>query len=186
MPARAQRSLVNPFDPSSWAAAALGPNVAIPAARAASATPATKGASGPITISSTARSFASATTAVGSQGSIATHSAQRAMPGLPGAAIKALQLCDCFNRHASASSRPPDPSSRMFMPLPETQDDNRLLAEQASGENAPALSVSELSGALKRTIESAFGLVRVRGKISGWKRHASGHCYFTLKDEAAC
>jgi exodeoxyribonuclease VII large subunit len=26
----------------------------------------------------------------------------------------------------------------------------------------------------------------VRGEISGWKRHASGHCYFTLKDEAAC
>ena len=72
------------------------------------------------------------------------------------------------------------------MPLPDDLDANRLLAEQASGDNAPALSVSELSGALKRTIESAFGLVRVRGEISGWKRHASGHCYFTLKDEAAC
>ncbi len=61
-----------------------------------------------------------------------------------------------------------------------------LLAEHRSGDNAPALSVSELSGALKRTVESAFGLVRVRGEISGWKRHASGHCYFTLKDENAC
>jgi len=61
-----------------------------------------------------------------------------------------------------------------------------LLAEEKSGDNAPALSVSELSGALKRTVESAFGLVRVRGEISGWKRHASGHCYFTLKDENAC
>ena len=49
-----------------------------------------------------------------------------------------------------------------------------------------ALTVSELSGALKRTIESAFGQVRVRGEISGFKRHASGHCYFTLKDENAC
>jgi exodeoxyribonuclease VII large subunit len=74
----------------------------------------------------------------------------------------------------------------MFMPLPDDLDDNRLLAEQKGGDNAPALSVSELSGALKRTIESAFGLVRVRGEISGWKRHASGHCYFTLKDEGAC
>jgi exodeoxyribonuclease VII large subunit len=74
----------------------------------------------------------------------------------------------------------------MFMPLPDDLEANRLLAEQASGDNAPALSVSELSGALKRTIESAFGMVRVRGEISGWKRHASGHCYFTLKDEAAC
>ena len=67
-------------------------------------------------------------------------------------------------------------------------DDTRgsLLANVAPGDNSPALSVSELSGALKRTIESAFGQVRVRGEISGFKRHASGHCYFTLKDENAC
>ncbi len=56
----------------------------------------------------------------------------------------------------------------------------------AAGDNSPPLSVSELSGALKRTIESSFGQVRVRGEISGFKRHASGHCYFTLKDENAC
>ena len=66
-------------------------------------------------------------------------------------------------------------------------DDTRagLLANVAPGDNSPALSVSELSGALKRTIENAFGQVRVRGEISGFKRHASGHCYFTLKDENA-
>ena len=69
-----------------------------------------------------------------------------------------------------------------------TPDDDRsgLLAEARQGDNAPALSVSELSGALKRTVEDAFGYVRVRGEISGWKRHASGHCYFTLKDDSAC
>ena len=61
-----------------------------------------------------------------------------------------------------------------------------LLANVAPGDNSPALSVSELSGALKRTIENTFGQVRVRGEISGFKRHASGHCYFTLKDENAC
>ena len=54
------------------------------------------------------------------------------------------------------------------------------------GDNSPPQTVSELSGALKRTVEGAFGNVRVRGEISGWKRHASGHCYFTLKDEGAC
>ena len=71
------------------------------------------------------------------------------------------------------------------MDLPE---DTRagLLANVAPGDNSPALSVSELSGALKRTVESAFGHVRVRGEISGFKRHGSGHCYFTLKDENAC
>jgi len=61
-----------------------------------------------------------------------------------------------------------------------------LLADVGPGDNSPPLSVSELSGALKRTIETAFGQVRVRGEISGFKRHGSGHCYFTLKDENAC
>lgn len=54
------------------------------------------------------------------------------------------------------------------------------------GDNAPALSVSELSSALKRTVEGAFDHIRVRGEISGFKRVGSGHCYFTLKDDSAC
>ena len=67
-------------------------------------------------------------------------------------------------------------------------DDTRsgLLAKVAPGDNSPPQTVSELSGALKRTIENAFGQVRVRGEISGFKRHSSGHCYFSLKDENAC
>lgn len=51
--------------------------------------------------------------------------------------------------------------------------------------NQPVFSVSELSGALKRTVEDAFSLVRVRGEISGFKRAASGHLYLALKDENA-
>ncbi|MBM3609483.1 MAG: exodeoxyribonuclease VII large subunit, partial [Alphaproteobacteria bacterium] len=52
--------------------------------------------------------------------------------------------------------------------------------------NTPELSVSELSGALKRTIEDRFGHVRLRGEVSGWRGpHSSGHCYFALKDEGA-
>jgi exodeoxyribonuclease VII large subunit len=65
-------------------------------------------------------------------------------------------------------------------------NDSGLLAAETPGDNAPAQSVSELSMALKRTVEDRFGHVRVRGEISGFKRHASGHCYFTLKDERAC
>jgi len=38
---------------------------------------------------------------------------------------------------------------------------------------------------LKRTVEDAFGFVRVRGEISGWKRATSGHCYMCLKDDKA-
>ncbi|MDE3115241.1 MAG: exodeoxyribonuclease VII large subunit, partial [Pseudomonadota bacterium] len=51
--------------------------------------------------------------------------------------------------------------------------------------NLPEYSVSELSGALKRTVEDAFPFVRVRGEISGLKAAASGHVYFDLKDEKA-
>jgi exodeoxyribonuclease VII large subunit len=46
-------------------------------------------------------------------------------------------------------------------------DDAGLLASEAPGDNAPAQSVSELSMALKRTVEDRFGHVRVRGEISG-------------------
>lgn len=52
--------------------------------------------------------------------------------------------------------------------------------------NAPELTVSELSLALKRTIEDRFGFVRVRGEISNYRGpHSSGHAYFCLKDETA-
>ena len=71
------------------------------------------------------------------------------------------------------------------MDLPEDSGGG-LLAEAKAGDNAPALSVTELSMSLKRTIETSFGRVRVRGEISGFKHHASGHCYFSLKDEGAC
>ncbi|RVT41918.1 exodeoxyribonuclease VII large subunit [Sphingobium algorifonticola] len=61
----------------------------------------------------------------------------------------------------------------------------RLLAEDAPGDNAPPLSVSELSARLKRTVEDRFGQVKLRGEISGLKRAASGHVYLALKDENA-
>ncbi len=52
--------------------------------------------------------------------------------------------------------------------------------------NAPEFTVSELSSALRRTVEDRFGHVRVRGEISGFRGpHSSGHCYFALKDENA-
>ena len=47
--------------------------------------------------------------------------------------------------------------------------------------NAPEFTVSELSSALRRTVEDAYGHVRVRGEISGFRgAHSSGHCYFSL------
>src|SRR5438876_9783233 len=66
-------------------------------------------------------------------------------------------------------------------------DDLPLTAPPASGpgSNLPEYTVSELSLALKRSIEDGFGQVRVRGEISGFKRPGSGHCYFALKDADA-
>ncbi|MCF6216738.1 MAG: exodeoxyribonuclease VII large subunit [Emcibacter sp.] len=49
--------------------------------------------------------------------------------------------------------------------------------------NTPEYSVTELSMALKRTVEDTYGYVRLRGEISGFKRAASGHIYLALKDE---
>lgn len=60
-----------------------------------------------------------------------------------------------------------------------------LVAKRAPGDNAEPLTISEISAALKRTVEDRFGFVRVRGELSGVKRAASGHLYLCLKDEGA-
>jgi exodeoxyribonuclease VII large subunit len=66
-----------------------------------------------------------------------------------------------------------------------TDTASRLLADVSPGDNAQPLSVSELSNSLKRMVEDRFGYVRVRGELTGYKRAASGHMYFGLKDENA-
>ncbi|MER9673616.1 exodeoxyribonuclease VII large subunit [Mesorhizobium sp. M0208] len=59
-------------------------------------------------------------------------------------------------------------------------------AAPESRTNATEYTVSEISGALKRTVEDVFGNVRVRGEISGYRGpHSSGHAYFCLKDDRA-
>lgn len=64
-----------------------------------------------------------------------------------------------------------------------------IAEESSSGldgdQGPPILTVSEISGLLKRTVEENFSAVRVRGEISGFKRAQSGHLYFTLKDSDA-
>ncbi len=60
-----------------------------------------------------------------------------------------------------------------------------LIEPAESGANAPEYSVSEISGAVKRTVEGAFGHVRVRGEIGRVSRPRSGHVYLDLKDDRA-
>ncbi len=57
--------------------------------------------------------------------------------------------------------------------------------EAIAGANAPELTVSEVSGAIKRALESQFDHVRVRGEVGRVSRPSSGHLYLDLKDDRA-
>ena len=72
------------------------------------------------------------------------------------------------------------------MMIDDTSTANPHFSDQGNSEhNVPIYKVAEISQALKLTIEHTFRRVRVRGEISGFKRAASGHQYFSLKDEGA-
>ncbi len=58
-----------------------------------------------------------------------------------------------------------------------------LIDDDAPGQNAPEFTVSEISGAVKKTIENAFGRVRVRGEVGRVVLARSGHLYFDIKDQ---
>ncbi|WP_439541607.1 exodeoxyribonuclease VII large subunit [Hyphomicrobium sp.] len=60
------------------------------------------------------------------------------------------------------------------------------MAASSPAGNVAEFTVSELSNAVKRALEDGFGHVRLRGEVSGYRGpHASGHCYFSLKDDKA-
>jgi exodeoxyribonuclease VII large subunit len=61
-------------------------------------------------------------------------------------------------------------------------DQPSLLDNPIAGQNLPEFTVSELVGGIKRTLETTFEHVRVRGEVSQPKYHSSGHLYFDLKD----
>jgi exodeoxyribonuclease VII large subunit len=77
--------------------------------------PAASGVSGPTTTRSTALRRQNSITAAWSATSSATHSASRAIPALPGAHQSFVTSGDAAIFHASACSRPPEPSKRMFI-----------------------------------------------------------------------
>lgn len=67
----------------------------------------------------------------------------------------------------------------------------RVVFELSCGYNFPSMkkslplySVSQINAAVKAAIEDSLPpRLMVRGQISDWRRHSSGHCYFLLKDE---
>lgn len=58
-------------------------------------------------------------------------------------------------------------------------------SEEEDSGGQPVLTVEQLTLQLKDLLETAFPAVWVSGEISNFSRPSSGHCYFTLKDEAA-
>ncbi len=56
---------------------------------------------------------------------------------------------------------------------------------QAAATNRPELSVSELADTLRRTIETNFDFVRVRGELGRVTIARSGHLYCDIKDDKA-
>jgi exodeoxyribonuclease VII large subunit len=96
-------------------------------------------------------------------------------------ALEADELIEQPQRPAPSRLGAPNPAWSQH----ERSDTDGMSDADGAG-NLATFSVTELSGALKRTIEDRFGLVRVRGEVSGWRGpHASGHCYFSLKDQGA-
>ncbi|MCH2379843.1 MAG: exodeoxyribonuclease VII large subunit, partial [Pedosphaera sp.] len=51
-------------------------------------------------------------------------------------------------------------------------------------ETREVLTVSQLTNRVKRELENRIGLVWVEGEITNLRAQASGHCYFTIKDES--
>ena len=104
------------FEPSIRAAAALGPNTETPAWRSSSATPATSGASGPTTTRSIVERPRRARAALRASSARTGWQLRRARRcrgcPAPRAARRARGLCASF--HASACSRPPDPTTSTF------------------------------------------------------------------------
>lgn len=52
-------------------------------------------------------------------------------------------------------------------------------------QNILELTVGEFSRSVKRVMEDAFGYIKIKGEISGFKRASSGHLYFNIKDDDA-
>lgn len=95
------------------------------------------------------------------------------------------------NLNSALSASKPSPSSKKIANNIDItkQDSNQktvsYIAQEKSRENIPQYSVSEIANAIRGVIESSFNCVKIRGEISNLRKAASGHVYFSLKDEEA-
>src|SRR6185295_15446268 len=66
-----------------------------------------------------------------------------------------------------------------------TMNESRSRMLEALFTERRTLAVSELTARIKELLETEFFDLQVQGEISNYKRHHSGHWYFTLKDSEA-
>ena len=80
-----------------------------------------------------------------------------------------------------------DPIEEGLLLAPKFDADGLVTCVATDAKSGELLMVAHMNAeALKRTVEDAYGYVRVRGEISGFKGPSpSGHCYFRLKDDKA-
>ena len=77
------------------------------------------------------------------------------------------------------SAQQPDPPRAAPTPARDAVESGGQTVEP------PVFSVSEVNAAARSVLARALGTLLVRGEVSNWKRHASGHCYFSLRDDAS-
>jgi exodeoxyribonuclease VII large subunit len=65
---------------------------------------------------------------------------------------------------------------------PESKSSSSDIIEKESAE-PKVYSVSEVNEAIRKNLESKFPTVWLKGEISNFKPHTSGHFYFSLKDQ---
>ena len=73
----------------------------------------------------------------------------------------------------------------MAKPPKSQWDFGELFPPDATGAARKVLSVTELTGNIRRSLEKQIGQVWVMGEITNLKTQSSGHIYFTLKDAGA-
>ncbi|MEJ2541079.1 MAG: exodeoxyribonuclease VII large subunit [Gemmatimonadota bacterium] len=61
----------------------------------------------------------------------------------------------------------------LFTPVPDEE------------EGPPVLTVTQVNRAVRQHLEARFSSIWVGGEVSNWKRARSGHCYFSLRDDAS-
>src|SRR2546421_1373914 len=155
MPASVMSCLAKALLPSRAAPAAPGPKMGSPRSRNTSATPATRGISGPTTVRSICERSAKSASCGRWVTAIGTHSAMDAMPGLPGAAYNFVTRWPCANFQVRACSRAPEPitSIRMLTPPELSIYENTISPHPAGDHKGPPNPTSSALAPTERGTE---------------------------------